>query len=97
MDKQAFFNECKKHDWFYNYSDDSRVWNAGRVDKDRLLAIASNKPELKSIWEAWAEHMFSGKDFGKEPKPKPTLADFGIVESPFNPTKDISDEYPSDI
>ena len=80
MDKKEFFAECSRHDWYYGYSDDNRVWSAGEAHRSKLQAIADSDPELKAIWEAFAGHYFTGKPWDTEQKPMPTKADFGIDE-----------------
>jgi hypothetical protein len=47
---------CKEHDWYYEYSDDHRVWSKGRDDYGRLQAkyqwMLTKCPEAaNAIWE----------------------------------------------
>lgn len=30
----------QSHDWFYNYSDDHRVWKAGEASYNKIVALA---------------------------------------------------------
>lgn len=35
---EMFNDMCKNHDWYYNYSDDHRVWKAGVAAESKLKA-----------------------------------------------------------
>lgn len=34
-----YLDKLKRHDWFYNFSDDMRAWNRGEAEKKELKAI----------------------------------------------------------
>ena len=40
MDQIEYFKKLQSHDWYYDYSDDNRVWEKGRRESQRLQAIA---------------------------------------------------------
>lgn len=46
MDPAVYFSQLEKHDWYYNYSDDHRVWTNGSAQAKRLQAIAQENPIL---------------------------------------------------
>jgi hypothetical protein len=40
-----------KHDWYYDFSDDIRVWRAGKKHEELLKHIAKQSPEHKKLWD----------------------------------------------
>jgi hypothetical protein len=74
MDKKTYFDKCKFHDWFFQMSDDSRAYNEGRRERDELLRIAEQFPDLKPIYQAWSDYMFGGNTSAV----KPTYEMFGL-------------------
>jgi hypothetical protein len=72
-ERQEFFKQCKAHDWYYQYSDDGRVYDRGREASHRLQSKASTHPSLKEIYKSWSDYMFTGKTFGNEQAPKPIM------------------------
>jgi hypothetical protein len=71
MTPTEFWDACEKHDWFYDYSDDARVWRAGDAERKRLQLIAKDSAELQAIYEGFVGYHFSGVAFGTEKRPKP--------------------------
>jgi hypothetical protein len=69
-DKEIYFEKCRTHDWFYDYSDDYRVWRAGETEHKHLVAAYRYSPELEKIYRAWADFYFEKRLF------KPEMADF---------------------
>lgn len=50
---------CKAHDWYYNYSDDSRCWTAGEAQRKALDAqyktvVALDATTAAAIWKEYA-------------------------------------------
>lgn len=52
MDKEEYQKLLDSHDWFYEYSDDGRVWRAGYESKQRLLNLAKQNPEFAKMYDA---------------------------------------------
>lgn len=75
MTKQEYFEACASFDWYYNFSDDHRVWCNGHQRENELKAIGKENGWL-DIWQAWCDHMFTGEPWGTERKPRPNLNDF---------------------
>lgn len=55
---EMFEQLCKDHDWYYQYSDDHRVWTKGRDEYSRLQSkyqwMLTKCPEsAKAIWEQY--------------------------------------------
>lgn len=73
MTKKDFYDHCMALDWFYEYSDDFRVWSAGNQAYVRLRAnMFENEKELRPIFEAFSKYNLDR--VGKLPE----RADFGI-------------------
>jgi hypothetical protein len=68
---QGFYDRCESFDWYYEYSDDHRVWQRGCAAHDALRAEAISDPEKDVIYQAWHKHMFSGVEFGTDKAPRP--------------------------
>ncbi len=66
-----FWEQCQSFDWYYLYSDDHRVYKAGKAGEKALLETAERDPHLMEIYEGWVKHMTSGPAFGTERLPKP--------------------------
>jgi hypothetical protein len=71
MTLQDYYEELDKHDWYYQYSDDSRVYNKGQQNADRLKRISEESPKHKILWEGFCNHMFSGGPWGTKKRRKP--------------------------
>ena len=55
MTKEEFYDKCKAHDWYFAMSDDSRVYDKGRKERDELIALAKHNPELRGMLTKFAE------------------------------------------
>lgn len=75
MTKEEYFEACKYFDWYYEMSDDFRVWQEGRQREAELKAIGQQNG-WTAIWQAWHDHMFTGEPWENERKPEPKLEDF---------------------
>ena len=65
MTLNEFYTKLGFHDWYYQYSDDHRVWRNGQDNWDRLNEVAKESPEHWALFEAYASHVFS-----QTPKPE---------------------------
>ena len=54
MTIEQFFIACQTFDWFYQYSDDHRVWRAGDTAEKKLQAEASSDPIKRKILTDWS-------------------------------------------
>ena len=70
MNIQEYYDLLDRHDWYYDFSDDHGVWNAGRINADKLASLATSQ-EKKQLLNDFHSHKFSGKPWGTEEKPKP--------------------------
>lgn len=58
-----FVNQLKAHDWFYDYSDDHKVWVAGRESANKLSAKALSHEIYAGIYRMWADTIFNRADY----------------------------------
>ena len=49
MNIEQYFNLCSTHDWFYQYSDDHRVWQEGSRHAERIRYLASDNEAYEKI------------------------------------------------
>ena len=72
MDAKEFWDACDKFDWFYEMSDDGRVWRNGETARAKLLTFAPPGSTNLAIWNGFVKHHYSGEPWGtaKEPKPE---------------------------
>ena len=61
----SFYDTLRYHDWYYEYSDDHRVWTNGRDNLARIRQIAKESPEHKALFEAYSKYIF---DSGEKPE-----------------------------
>lgn len=66
---QAFYDKLERHDWFYHYSDDSRVYYAGQTAERKLSSIGA--ADFESLFKQYKDYIFSGPMYGNDKKPKP--------------------------
>jgi hypothetical protein len=62
---QDFDQKLRNHDWYYNYSDDGRVWRAGEQVENEIRSISKLSPQHLELFEAWNQYYFSGPSFEK--------------------------------
>lgn len=71
---QDFYQLLDDHDWYYQFSDDDRVYRRGAASMIGLMNIAANNgPEYKALLEAFNMHYFSGKPWKTPKAPKPDM------------------------
>ena len=61
MTVAEYYQRCKVHDWFFEYSDDQNVWRSGMHEERYLKSFASDLPTLDRIYKAFYEHYFNKK------------------------------------
>lgn len=69
MNIEQFFNECSRHDWFYDYSDDHSVWTAGHENKQRIYRLAEDNKILEKIVSEFRQYTLGQRE-------RPTLEEF---------------------
>ena len=63
-----FYNMLSSHDWYYQYSDDHRVWRNGQDQYDKITTIATESLDHHLLFEGFAKYIF--KDGDKPAKPE---------------------------
>jgi hypothetical protein len=71
MTLQEFHDACASHDWYYEMSDDHRVWQRGQGERMALLHGSGESTQHDEIYKRWRLHAFSGPNWGTEKAPKP--------------------------
>ena len=57
-EKDTYINLLRQHDWYYDYSDASRVWNKGHDERKAMNRLQEkHDPEYK-IWNEYAPPMW---------------------------------------
>ena len=63
-----YYDRLDRHDWFYHYTDDHRVWTQGADEADKLWALGRQSPAHAELYAEFLRHHSKGA-----PKPvKPT-------------------------
>ena len=71
MTLQEFYDAVERHDWFYEMSDDHRVWVNGEAARARLENEASTDFRKREILDAFTKHHYSGEPWSTTKAPKP--------------------------
>lgn len=69
MNIEQYFNLCSTHDWFYQYSDDHRVWEEGSRHAERIRYLASDNEAYEKIRQEFNNWLRGERD-------RPTLEEF---------------------
>lgn len=54
-----YWDQLKRADWFYDYSDDASVWRRGAEEFGRLQRIAKESEAHQALYDGWKAHMNS--------------------------------------
>lgn len=57
MTKARYQQLLEDHDWFYEFTEDRRVFNRGLTERKRLEQLADDNPEFAELFETYAEKM----------------------------------------
>ncbi len=71
MTLAELYRELEAHDWYYEQSEDARVYRAGRENALRLELTAKTINGGLNLCKAFAKHVFSGPPYGTVKAPKP--------------------------
>jgi 6-phosphogluconate dehydrogenase (decarboxylating) len=75
MTREEFRKQLRHHDWYFDFSDDFRVWSAGNAARSRIQALAKTSAEFKADFDAASDYIWSGESFGKPQAEKPSWWD----------------------
>lgn len=57
----------KSHDWYYDYSDDHRVWKSGVAARDTLNGLRRQLDPEGTIWNEYAPDNYKVKPIPQKP------------------------------
>ena len=63
----AFHDAAAHHDWWWNFADDQKAYDAGRADFQRLAVWANKSIPHQMIWESWMKWFREGAVQDKKP------------------------------
>jgi hypothetical protein len=61
FDLNTFKTMCLEHDWYYDFSDDNRVWEAGKKNQERIVQYLKGLEDLGLREEALLLFASEGK------------------------------------
>jgi len=70
--EEEYRKTLKAHDWYYNFSDDHRVWQRGLESYKKLTILRKENDPNFSIWNEYAPNMFKAR-LAEDTKPTPKL------------------------
>jgi hypothetical protein len=72
MTLTEYYDKLDGFDWYYDFSDDHRVYTAGEVRKANLIGMSTKGgDEFKELYSAFKRHHFSGPAWSTDKEPKP--------------------------
>lgn len=77
MDKLSlseYWEMLNNHDWYFDCSDDGKVFARGRASLAKLSDIARQSEEHKKMFDGFKAHKFSGKPWNTDQAAKPEKA-----------------------
>lgn len=66
-----YWDMLNAHDWYYDMSDDHRVWRKGQEEGGKIATLATQSDAHEILLVGFRDHHFSGKPWETEQKPKP--------------------------
>ena len=66
---REYFKQLRYHDWYYNYSDDHRVWKAGSANYDLIRDKSKENVTYKRMYNEFTKWMNSEREL-------PTVEEF---------------------
>ena len=71
MSLREYWDMLNRHDWYYQFSDDHRMWSDGNKNDSQIKLLSDISDGHKKLYEGFCKHYFSGEAFGKSESPKP--------------------------
>jgi len=59
---REYFKQLRYHDWYYNYSDDHRVWKAGSANYDLIRDKSKENVTYKRMYNEFTKWMNSERE-----------------------------------
>ena len=57
-DMETYIQALRRHDWYYEWSDDPGVYRRGSAERDTLRRLRDQLDEGYSVWNQYAPEMF---------------------------------------
>ena len=57
MELKAFDSMLAKHDWFFHYSDDHRVWVKGEESWSKIVQASKLSEAHRRLYDVWWEYV----------------------------------------
>ena len=70
-----YFNNCANHDWYFEFSENSVIYNNGKSNEIYLKSF-HDIPIYKKIYFDWSDYIFSGESYGTEKREKPNVENY---------------------
>ena len=61
MEREDYQQLLDKHDWYYEFSDDPRVYKKGKQERRKLVSLAKSSEELASLYSQEHKKHFGGR------------------------------------
>ena len=58
MEIEEYKDLLEKHDWYYMFSDDNKVYDNGKNSEENLIKLYKENPELEILYKARIEKYF---------------------------------------
>lgn len=69
MTLEEYELRLKKHDWYFRYSDDARVFRAGQEEEKKLLETSLKSKEHEKIYITYCDKYFPNGKLPEGTKP----------------------------
>jgi hypothetical protein len=66
MNLKEFDMMLRGFDWYYEMSDDHRVWRAGEIARGKIMEASKISAQHEELYEVWSKHYYSGAPWGTE-------------------------------
>lgn len=66
MTAKEFIDSLVKFDWFYEMSDDNRVFKAGEAEKHKIILAIKTNPEFEPLYNNYARHKRNGEPLSQK-------------------------------
>lgn len=73
MSLAEYFEKLETHDWYYEFSDDGRIFDRGHSNQLALEAISKTSEKHKKMFDDFSAYHSSGDAFGTPKLPRPEL------------------------
>jgi hypothetical protein len=67
MNLQEFDTLLARHDWYYAYSDDHRVWSNGEASQEKIRQAVKLSENHLTLYNAWVNSIFEDYETRKIP------------------------------